>query len=791
MISLANTSRNRWIQLCTSFLTMIFIWMLIQACSPIGPDNKICKTDLDCGGALRCIKGRCAQTSYTSEEHKITKERASEKNQEASIAQEPTQDAQDAAPDQAIADKKPDPLDRKPVDTPETKPTECTPGQTRACYTGPKDRHNKGACTEGKQICTAAGIWPSQCAGEVKPSSEICDGKDNDCDGQIDNSFIEKDQSCVVQHLKGECQTGKYTACNKGSKVCTSIVAPKAELCGNGKDDNCDGSVDENPPCSCKNGETRECYTGPSSTKNVGVCKPGKQECKNFTWQTCQGQILSSKEICDGKDNDCNGKTDESFPEKGLTCKNPKALGECLVGTYTKCQNGQKICESIKKPIQEICENKKDDDCDGKIDENPPCVCKTNETRECYTGKSGTKGVGICSPGKQICKLGVWGTCQSQILPKTETCNGKDDNCDGKVDEYDIRLNRKCSVSGALGPCRIGATKCIRGTIKCNSNFTQRAEICRNGVDDDCDGKVDEICGSAHTYVRVSSTGKMVVERNIASVTRTATGSYSIQPKNRSEYCKSKPIFVTLHSGAVQATSYICDKDAFKINIAKENSTALPSPQKDTPFNAVIPMAVGTTTYGVVQCYVTGAGWNCKSSASYGSPTVKRISAGIYEIRHRACKSKYQPVFTNIVGSYTVGYSHGYFHQNGVCRVHVLNLFGKPFNNAFAFWIPDPAHTAYATISSKGAIVQQNTFGNDVNAKWTHTSVYKTSTRTYLYNRIHYTGYSNKTAVFTKVLTGSDQVATVYSYRSEQRVMTHDIGSKRKVPALFTVMFVQ
>jgi MYXO-CTERM domain-containing protein len=77
-------------------------------------------------------------------------------------------------------------------------------------------------------------------------------------------------------------------------------------------------------------------------------------------------------------------------------------------------------------PSPEACNNV-DDDCDGRIDDGL--------TRSCYTGPAGTAGRGVCRAGTQTCATGRWGSCAGQVLPRTETCNRTDDDCDGRVDD--------------------------------------------------------------------------------------------------------------------------------------------------------------------------------------------------------------------------------------------------------------------------------------------------------------------------------------------------------------------
>jgi MYXO-CTERM domain-containing protein len=71
----------------------------------------------------------------------------------------------------------------------------CTDGQTRDCSAG------VGLCGGGTQRCVA-GAWGS-CEGATTPSSELCDGLDNDCDGTTDEGAMCAGESEVC--LNGRC----------------------------------------------------------------------------------------------------------------------------------------------------------------------------------------------------------------------------------------------------------------------------------------------------------------------------------------------------------------------------------------------------------------------------------------------------------------------------------------------------------------------------------------------------------------------------------------------------------
>ncbi|MBK9760552.1 MAG: putative metal-binding motif-containing protein [Flavobacteriales bacterium] len=71
-----------------------------------------------------------------------------------------------------------------------------------------------------------------------------------------------------------------------------------------------------------------------------------------------------------------------------------------------------------------------------------------------------------------------------------EVCDGNDNNCSGGVDEGNPGGGTSCST-GQVGVCAAGTTQCVSGVIMCVANTSPSAEVC-NGLDDDCDGIVDD-----------------------------------------------------------------------------------------------------------------------------------------------------------------------------------------------------------------------------------------------------------------------------------------------------------
>lgn len=98
---------------------------------------------------------------------------------------------------------------------------------------------------------------------------------------------------------------------------CQDPVAPGCgalELCDNGLDDDCNGTVEEGCPCSP--GSVQACFSGPPGRRNIGSCFDGSQTCfaagEFAFWGACEGGIIPSPERLDLQDNDCNGCVDDA-----------------------------------------------------------------------------------------------------------------------------------------------------------------------------------------------------------------------------------------------------------------------------------------------------------------------------------------------------------------------------------------------------------------------------------------------------------------------------------------------
>jgi hypothetical protein len=254
------------------------------------------------------------------------------------------------------------------------------------------------------------------------------------------------------------------------------VHAKAVEKC-NGADDNCNGGSDEgfgNLQC------------------GKGECLHSVPECKGGKLQLCDPYDGAAKETCDGKDNDCDGLADEEYPV-GIPCT--AGLGICGDEGITVCTDDGAgvVCDAeIGTPQLELCDGK-DNDCDGKSDEDFPL------------GKPCTLGKGEClSQGENVCAAdGIGVVCEAaQIPPGQEICDGKDNDCDGVVDNGFPLLGQACEVG--IGACKAtGVYLCTVFGMACSTlPGTPQPETC-DGLDNDCDGKSDpEGTPGCTTYYR-------------------------------------------------------------------------------------------------------------------------------------------------------------------------------------------------------------------------------------------------------------------------------------------------
>ncbi|MFH1533217.1 MAG: thrombospondin type 3 repeat-containing protein [Pseudomonadota bacterium] len=343
---------------------------------------------------------------------------------------------------------------------------------------------------DGDPNSTDCGPWdPDRYTGAV----EICDGKDNDCNGIIDDAGS---GGCTTWYQDGDGD-GVGTASQKC--LCTSsypylaqetgdcndadpAVAPgKTEYC-DGKDNDCDGQVDED-------GVNGSPYYLDADGDQWGVAGDSVTSCEPVGAYTavlvgdCDDSDLSvypgAVEQCgDGKDNDCDGATDEPgaagcvpvYQDSDgdgwgnhavVNCRCLTGMGTAPAGWALKPGDCAIVDPAVNPDADEACDGK-DNDCDGAIDE-PAAetdVCPGTYTKY-YRDMDGDDAPAqaytkcLCGPAGQfdipasVAEVGDIWDCNDNngsISPfAAEKCNGIDDDCDDDVDEAKDPVGGGCA----------------------------------------------------------------------------------------------------------------------------------------------------------------------------------------------------------------------------------------------------------------------------------------------------------------------------------------------------------
>ena len=365
----------------------------------------------------------------------------------------------------------------------------CSPGQTRGCGNG------------GTETCTSGCQWSGTCVG----SGPCASGQTRTC-GNCGTETCINNQWSGTCNNQGVCSSGQSRGCgNCGTESCTSSCQWSGSCTGQGP---CfPGQLSAEGCTSCKSKTCKtDCQWGSCSSSNQ--CTTGQTQCASDRWQTCPGCTWTNSGINtdgDSKDKECG----DSLCDNAANVYDATKTGaetSCNDGLDNDCDGKTDCADTDCNGVGSCCTTP------GQTQAQNCGNCGT-QTKTCQSNNQWSNwgtctGEGVCSSGQaQAQNCGNCGTqsrtCQSNCQwPITwGTCNNQGACSPGSTDSSGCTTckTRTCQNNCNWGPCS-GSSSCTIGQAQCTAN--DRFQTCpsctwtNSGINTDGDSK-DKECGDS------------------------------------------------------------------------------------------------------------------------------------------------------------------------------------------------------------------------------------------------------------------------------------------------------
>ncbi|MCO4764458.1 MAG: hypothetical protein KC502_23305, partial [Myxococcales bacterium] len=402
-------------------------------------------------------------------------------------------------------------------------PMDCTCGESAKTKKLQTDCYIEVKGEDGKVTATCPGLRKCSKSGLTKciappAQAEVCDGKDNDCDGDTDETTCDDDNSCTMdlcdpskttEQKQGCSHVVADQPCNADDSACTANDKCIQGVCTPGGVKNCDDKnpctadscdpkkgciqkIDDSAPCDdenpctlgdvckagkCTNGKQKDCVSNESCVEANCSLVTGKCSYKNkldglpcdddtactvgdsCTGGNCQGKVKS----CDDKnpctDDSCDAKTGCAYKNNAAPCDDNDACTTSDLCKEAACL-GKKLDPAFACKDGNPCTN---DVCDKKLGcTNPP------NAKDCDDGNACSKGdkckAGKCSAGTNVCECETIADCKGK--EDGNLCNGTL-VCDKSAQPFTCKVNPKTVIScpgGSGGACLKNTCNPAKGT---------------------------------------------------------------------------------------------------------------------------------------------------------------------------------------------------------------------------------------------------------------------------------------------------------------------------------------
>ncbi len=386
----------------------------------------------------------------------------------------------------------------------------------------------------------------------VNPAAtELCDGADNDCDGDTDEddaadtttwyADADADGHGDATSTADACEAPSgYVADSTDCDDSDGAVNPDAtELC-DGVDDDCDGAIDEDDAADASTwyADTDSDGFGDDASTTAACEAPSGFVADDTDCDDTDSAVnTAATELCNGEDDDCDGSIDEDDAADAATWyadSDADGYGDSASTTTACAQPSGYVADdtdcddsdaSAHPGATEVCDGA-DNDCDGSTDEadaSDPTTWYADTDGDGYGDATAATTIACDAPSGHVADSTDCDDGDSSIHPgAAESCDGFDTDCDGLSDDddpdaggatwyLDVDLDGYGDASSSTSSCSepsgyvADGTDCDDGDADINPDAS---EVC-NGIDDDCDGDLDSsaVCPcnverySGHVYL--------------------------------------------------------------------------------------------------------------------------------------------------------------------------------------------------------------------------------------------------------------------------------------------------
>jgi large repetitive protein len=356
-------------------------------------------------------------------------------------------------------------------------------------------------------------------------AEEVCDGLDNDCDGEIDDGlevvfYEDLDLDGIGSDVTvEECEVreGLSTLTGDCDDESDAVSPLLAEIC-DGVDNDCNGETDEGTTTTYYQDLDEDGFGNDDAS--VESCEQPENhvevggDCDDLETFANPDMV----EICDLLDNDCDGDEDEADATDAslwYADSDGDGYGDPLVSQPACFQPGGYVSDMTDCNDQEILSSPSgtevcdliDNDCDGDVDEPDAVDASTwyaDSDGDGY-GDPAVSQSACAEPAGYVSDMSDCSDSDGTASPEgLEVCDGQDNDCDGTTDEADASdavLWYVDDDGDGYGEGTVSETSCTQpaGYVSLATDCDDgRAlsnpageELC-NGFDDDCDGDTDE-----------------------------------------------------------------------------------------------------------------------------------------------------------------------------------------------------------------------------------------------------------------------------------------------------------